>query len=91
MTLEEYAADSNSFTVNLKNPTKDIAFFNRLKLLGSDEGLVRPVSFSDNYFTLIPNEKKSIRVKLLAPEKLEEPIVLELEGWNGTASRIEFE
>jgi len=53
------------YTVRLSNPTCELAFFNRLKLVDKKtEKLIRPVFYSDNYFSLLPLESKIVTIDL---------------------------
>lgn len=79
---------TDSYKVSLRNPSGEIAFFNRLKILDSNQKLVRPVSYSDNYFSLLPGEERIVDVELLNLNGLTTPIYLELQSWNGQADRI---
>ncbi|WP_206170492.1 glycoside hydrolase family 2 protein [Flagellimonas maritima] len=91
MTMKSQNDDKGLYRVTLENPTTDIAFFNRLKFLDENQKLVRPVSFSDNYFSLLPGEKKTVDVELLNTYNLPDTMTLELEGWNGLANSVEQE
>jgi len=51
-------------TVTLKNPSKQLSFFNRLMItkgLGGDE--VLPTFWSDNFFSLLPGEEKTVTAR----------------------------
>ena len=71
--------------VVVSNPSGETAFFIRLKAMDEKSGeLVLPVFLSDNYFTLLPGEKKEIKVDTtLLPEPVKQKsILLVAEGWN---------
>jgi hypothetical protein len=56
-----FADDEGCMKVVVKNPTDRLAFFNRLIITkgpGGDE--VLPTFWSDNFFTLMPGEEKTI-------------------------------
>ena len=78
--------DQDSIKVfEISNFSSETAFFIRLKISDMQtEKLALPVFFSDNYFTLMPNESKEIRVDFsLLPEKIKSRfLLLETEGWN---------
>jgi len=69
--------------VTLSNPSKTLAFFIRLQIkkgrTGSD---VLPIIWQDNYFSLLPGEKRDISAayKVRALEKTRP--FLKVEGWN---------
>jgi len=75
--------------LNLSNNSKTIAFFTRVKLLDvKTSKLIRPVFYSDNYFSMVPGTKKSISIEI--PFIITNPsdVNLILEGWNLKQSTI---
>lgn len=77
-------------TVKLTNATRELAFFTRLKVLDpSNQALVRPCFFSDNYFSVMPGETKVVTIEcpVSGPAK---PTV-GVEGWNFGALRLASE
>jgi len=40
------------------------------------------VLWSDNYIELMPGESREITAQFTAPDELEQPAVLTVEGWN---------
>jgi hypothetical protein len=73
-----YQYDEVVIKVEVKNPTNQLAFFNRLMVTkgkGGEE--VLPTFWSDNYFSLLPGESKTLTAKL-AKQDLdgEEPLVV---------------
>lgn len=72
-------------TVTLANPGSSIAFFIRLQVVGKNDEEALPVTWDDNYVTLLPGEKRTLtasyRVRDLAGGA---PRVL-LNGWNVAA------
>jgi hypothetical protein len=76
----------------ITNPTNETAFFIRLKVFDGKSGeLALPVFMSDNYFSLLPGEKKEIAIdgKLL-PDRYQS-IRLEAGGFNVTTTSIKME
>lgn len=58
--------------IRLKNPSKNVAFANRLRLVDSKTGSrVLPVIWSDNYITLMPGEE---RIVTFEAEKMPESV-----------------
>ena len=49
--------------VTLKNTGKTVAPFLRINLKGADGEQILPVIYSDNYFTLMPGEQKTICIE----------------------------
>lgn len=76
----------------ITNSTNETAFFIRLKVVDEKSGeLALPVFMSDNYFSLLPGEKKEIAIdgKLL-PDRYQS-IRLEAGGFNVTTTSIKME
>ena len=72
-------------TVSLENPSQSLAFFIRLKLnkgKGGDE--VLPVIWQDNYISLLPGEKREVRVSYRIADLDGKRPDLEIAGWNAT-------
>jgi exo-1,4-beta-D-glucosaminidase len=70
-------------TVRLQNPSKDLAFFVRLKVnkgQGGDE--VLPVLWEDNYVSLLPGETRQITARYHASDLGNATPVVEVGGWN---------
>mgnify|MGYP000584427201 CR=1 FL=1 len=75
-------ADGRYFVdIVMKNTSNDIAFFNQLQFLNSKMSPIRPSFYSDNFFSLIPGEKKTVTIET-GEEKLADGAVLVLKGWN---------
>jgi exo-1,4-beta-D-glucosaminidase len=69
--------------VTLQNPSKDLAFFVRLKVdkgRGGEE--ILPVLWQDNYVSLMPGEKREITATYRASELGTARPVVEVSGWN---------
>lgn len=67
------------YEVTVSNPGKQIAFFLQLQLRDSDGQPVNRTIYNDNFFTLLPGEKR--RVELISPkDDIGESI--RLSGWN---------
>ena len=65
------------------NPTATLAFFVNPKILKQDSGdLVLPVFWEDNYFPLLPGEKRILKVELAEEDLGNSSPVLVLDGWN---------
>jgi hypothetical protein len=69
-------------TVDLANPTTSVVLMARLKVVDTVTGqLAAPVLYSDNYFSLAPNESRRIDIILKAVQS-HHAIKLVMEGWN---------
>ena len=67
----------------VENPTSQLAFFVHLTVLKGKDGTdVKPVLWEDNYFELMPHEKREIAAgfhrKLLGGAKA----YIKVDGWN---------
>ena len=88
------AAEYNGKSVEISNPGSETAFFIRLKTVDEKNGeLMLPVFLGDNYFTLLPGEKKEISIdtSLLSPEARQKSILLVTEGWNVETKSVKLE
>ena len=83
--------DGNRYFVDvtLKNNSNRIAFFNQLQFLNSKMSPIRPSFYTDNFFTLMPGEKKAVTIET-GKEKLGEGAVLVLNGWNTESRKYEL-
>ncbi|MBZ5702171.1 MAG: glycosyl hydrolase family 2 [Acidobacteriia bacterium] len=73
--------------VTLQNTGKTLAYLVRLRLLrgpGGEE--VLPVFWEDNYFSLLPGEKRTIAVRYRTSDAGGAPPVLAVDGWNVIAA-----
>jgi hypothetical protein len=83
------ATDGGVLPLSISNPSGVIAFFIRLRLLEESETL--QASYSDNYFTLLPGETKTvdIRAETLKSGADLKKASLEVSGWNCPAKILE--
>jgi beta-galactosidase/beta-glucuronidase len=76
-------ASTHSYTVQISNPTNKVAVMIRLKMQRASSGeRVLPVFYSDNYFSLVPNESKTITLEFDSKYLDNESPKLMVEGWN---------
>ncbi|MDR1681771.1 MAG: glycoside hydrolase family 2 [Candidatus Symbiothrix sp.] len=68
--------------VILENTSGKIAFFNQLQIRDENGAPVRPSFYSDNFFSLLPDEKKSVTIEVSAGNIANRDIVLVVNGWN---------
>lgn len=83
----------NKYSVEVSNNGSAVAFFIRLKIFRtSDNVVVSPVMPDDNYFTMLPGEKRLIVIDVsLVPEADRNvPLTLELNGVNIKTVRSPF-
>ena len=75
--------ENNGFFVeiDINNTSGSIAFFTQLQFLDGNDSPVRPSFYTDNFFSLLPGERKIITIEV-NKEKLPENRKLVVKGWN---------
>lgn len=76
--------ESHSYYIDivLKNTSSSIAFFNQIQLLDDKKSPVRPSFYTDNFFSLLPGESKSVTIETNT-KNLENILpLLVVKGWN---------
>jgi exo-1,4-beta-D-glucosaminidase len=69
--------------VTLENPSKNVAFFVRLKVnKGKGGAEILPVVWQDNYVSLLPGEKREITATYRSSELGAAKAEVEINGWN---------
>ncbi|HEV2401303.1 MAG TPA: beta galactosidase jelly roll domain-containing protein [Candidatus Sulfotelmatobacter sp.] len=69
--------------VMIQNPSKNLAFFIRLKVDKGPKGEeILPVVWEDNYISLLPGEKREITASYRTSELGAAKPVVEISGWN---------
>ncbi|MDR3262398.1 MAG: glycoside hydrolase family 2 [Tannerella sp.] len=68
--------------VKLKNVSASIAFFNQLQLLDTESKPIRPSFYTDNFFSLLPGETKSVTIETEWKNGENSAPVLVVKGWN---------
>jgi len=68
--------------IDLKNTTKSIAFFTQLQLLDELNRPVRPSFYTDNFFSLLPGEKKQVTIETFGLPKPLTQYHLVVKGYN---------
>jgi mannosylglycoprotein endo-beta-mannosidase len=78
--------------VEVSNPDKETAFFIRLKVLNNKDELVLPSYFTDNYFTLLPDDIKKVDLDFSSGVKNagNDNLKLVVEGWNVPREEVKF-
>jgi len=78
-------------TVEIENPSNSLAFAVNPKIIGqTSKDLILPVFWEDNYFTLLPKEKRSLKVEFAEENLNGEKPALALDGWNVGKAEIEI-
>lgn len=82
VTAARSGPDGSEVVVRLRNPTSDIAFFQRVELLtapGGDE--ILPIEYDDNYLTVFPGETAELRGRV--PAGGPNPAWVRVRGYGG--------
>ncbi|NOY38190.1 MAG: hypothetical protein GXO83_11540 [Chlorobi bacterium] len=75
--------DKYILTVDVENPSSSLAFAVNPSIKKDRSGdLVTPVFWEDNYFSLLPKEKRTVKVEFNAEDLDGEKPVLHVGGWN---------
>ena len=82
MLQQHVTQDGTTATVTVRNTGKTPAVFLRLNLKGADGEQILPVIYSDNYFTLMPGEIKTIAVKWRHEDTRDQTPVFEITSIN---------
>ncbi len=70
-------------SVEIENPSSSLAFAVNPKIVGNvSKDLVLPVFWDDNYFALLPGEKKQLKVEFSERDLHNEKPVFAIDGWN---------
>jgi exo-1,4-beta-D-glucosaminidase len=79
----ERQRDESVTHVTVENPGKALAFFVRLKVnKGSGGKEILPVIWEDNYFSLLPGEKREVSATYRSAELGNAKPDVEVSGWN---------
>lgn len=77
------ANDENVCTVRVKNPSHSLAFMTWLRLQHVvDAKPVRPAFYDDNFFSLLPGESRTVRIRFSARTAAMQEVRLLVDGWN---------
>jgi len=83
----ENKGDDTVTHVTVENPTDKLAFFVHLRITRGREGKeVLPILWEDNYFELMPGEKRDVAATYPAKELQGSTPVVEVEAWNAAKS-----
>ncbi len=70
-------------SVEIENPSSSLAFAVNPKILGNvSKDLILPVFWEDNYFALLPGEKRQLKVEFSESNLNNEKPVFAIDGWN---------
>jgi exo-1,4-beta-D-glucosaminidase len=72
-----------TLSVTVENPSSTLAFAVNPKIITKSSGdLVLPVYWDDNYFSLLPGEKRTVKVEFAEEDLKGEVPALAIDGWN---------
>ncbi|HEY2731590.1 MAG TPA: glycosyl hydrolase family 2 [Polyangia bacterium] len=74
--------DPKTIEVDVKNPTDAVAFFIQLRLSNGDGQDVLPVVWTDNYVSLLPGERLTVRATMPVGRLPAQPFFVEARGLN---------
>ena len=81
--------DRHFIKAEIKNPSSTVAFFTQLQLLGQDKKPVRPSFYTDNFFSLLPGESKTVIIETATDDMPSEPTFV-VKGWNIQSSSFKL-
>ena len=83
MDRTEHKGEDAITHVTIANPSKNLAFFVRLKVNKGPKGdEILPVVWEDNYISLLPGEKREVTATYRASELGAAKAAVEVSGWN---------
>jgi exo-1,4-beta-D-glucosaminidase len=72
-----------SAQVSVENPTAYLAFFIHVRVVNSSDGEeLLPVQWEDNFFSLLPGERRSLTARYTLPTSGSAKPDIRLDGWN---------
>jgi exo-1,4-beta-D-glucosaminidase len=78
--------------VHVENPSSKLAFNVHLRVMVSagtpDEAEILPVLWQDNYFALLPGEKRDVTATYRAADAGRLPVTVRIDGWNVKAKQL---
>jgi exo-1,4-beta-D-glucosaminidase len=84
----EASVQDFAFRVAVENVGKGVAFLTRLRLVtGKEQTEVLPVYWEDNYFSLLPGEKREVSVRIRRSDIGDAQPTLQVDGFNVIATR----
>jgi exo-1,4-beta-D-glucosaminidase len=85
--ITSFSQDMSKWTavIEIGNPSSSLAFTVNPKILKTNsKDMVLPVFWTDNYFSLLPKEKRVLKVEFKAEDLGGETPILVIDGWNIT-------
>ncbi|MCQ2153918.1 MAG: glycoside hydrolase family 2 [Bacteroidales bacterium] len=86
--IRRSSADGRHYvTLQVSNTGRGIAFFTQIQLQDSKGKPVRPSFYSDNFFSLLPGESRSIVIET-ASEDMPSAATLTVKAWNSDSCKV---
>ncbi len=76
------AAGKSLIDVTVSNSGNALAFFTHLKLKDAKGAIIKPAFYSDNFFSLLPGESKTVTIEVPADSFAGKQVDVETEGFN---------
>ncbi len=67
---------------SVSNPSESLSFFTRLKLHDQNGKPIRPAFYSDNFFNLLPGERKIVSIEIQANSLIENKLNITVDSFN---------
>lgn len=82
--------DSGNYYIDieLKNSSRNIAFFTQIQFLDKNNKPVRPSFYTDNFFSLLPGESRKVTIDTAVSKVLDNSLVIK--GWNVEEQRFKL-
>jgi exo-1,4-beta-D-glucosaminidase len=75
--------NTSDFEMTLENPSASPAFMVELMVINKTTGeALTPIFWDDNYLTLLPGEKRTVRASLPVVIRFPQQITVKVSGWN---------
>jgi len=84
-------AENSYVTISLKNTSQMLAFFTQIQWLDKNAKPIRPSYYSDNFFSLLPGESKTITIETKLNNLPENESTLVIKGMNQKEQRFIIE
>lgn len=81
--VSKHGKDANSsIAIEIENPTSSIAFFTQFLLKDATGEIIYPVYWEDNYISILPGEKRTLKCNFDENTLKSKIATLKLTGWN---------
>ena len=89
MPVTAIRSGTDRITVYVANPTHRVALMIHLNVIRARwEKRVLPTFYEDNYFSLLPGERRTVSIEFTQSSFAGEPLALTVGGWNLVPQKI---